>query len=190
MSLKVLCLQHPQEPDKALGSVPILKSVLGDRLSLKIGLSWPNLGRAVGGEAKPSEWLALFIGSRKKAEEAWKPDERGEVRRGLHWIKPKSKPLPEDLATLKGIIVLDGTWSQGKTLWWRNAWLLKCKQAFLIPSAPSAYGKLRKEPGPECVSTLECVAEALTLLGEKPELETRLREEFAQFLATKKKAPR
>ncbi|MCM0606496.1 MAG: DTW domain-containing protein [Xanthomonadaceae bacterium] len=186
MSLKILCLQHPQEPDKHLGTVPLLKTTLGDRLTLKVGLSWPNLSKAVGAEAKPSEWLALFIGSRKKAEGAWMPDERGEVRRGLHWINPKSKPAPDDLAALKGIIVLDGTWSQGKTLWWRNAWLLKCKQAFLIPLAPSAYGRMRKEPGPECVSTLECVAETLTLLGEKHELEKELREKFAEFLKLKK----
>ena len=187
MSLKVLCLQHPQEPDKSLGSVHLLKKNLGDRLTVKVGLSWPNISKAVGSEAKPSEWLALFIGSRKKAEGAWLPDSNGVIQTGLHWTKPKSKPSSDELKSLKGIIVLDGTWSQGKTLWWRNAWLLKCKQAFLIPSSPSAYGRMRKEPGPECVSTLECVAETLTLLGEDPATESRLRTEFAEFLKSKKR---
>jgi type I site-specific restriction-modification system R (restriction) subunit len=43
-------------------------------------------------------------------------------------------------------VLLDGTWSQAKALWWRNAWMLKCQRVILGPKRPSAYGKLRKEP--------------------------------------------
>ena len=42
--------------------------------------------------------------------------------------------------------MLDGTWSQAKALWWRNAWMLKCQRVILGPAQPSRYGKLRKEP--------------------------------------------
>lgn len=175
--LQILCLQHPQEPDKAKGSVPILKRILGDRFTQKVGLSWANISKALGTEAKPSEWLVLFLGTRKQAQDALgKP--------GLHWLKPKTTPTGEELRAIKGVIVLDGTWSQAKTLWWRNAWLMKCKRAFLVPHEPSAYGRKRKEPSPECVSTLEAVAETLTLLGESQETETRLKIEFREFVKT------
>ena len=43
-------------------------------------------------------------------------------------------------------MLLDGTWSQAKALWWRNAWMLKCQRVILGPKRPSRYGKLRKEP--------------------------------------------
>ena len=82
----------------------------------------------------------------------------------------------------KGIIVLDGTWSQAKTLWWRNAWLLKCWRAALVPQQKSLYRELRKEPSRECVSTLESAALALTELGESPALEKSLREVFDRML--------
>ena len=76
---------------------------------------------------------------------------------------------------LDGIIVLDGTWSQAKTLWWRNAWLLKLPRIVLKPREPSMYGRLRKEPRREWVSTLEAVADVLPALGEPEEVRTNLR---------------
>jgi len=50
------------------------------------------------------------------------------------------------LKDLEGIVLLDGTWSQAKALWWRNAWMLKCQRVILGPAHPSRYGKLRREP--------------------------------------------
>ena len=70
---------------------------------------------------------------------------------------------------LDGVIVLDGTWSQAKTLWWRNAWLLGLPRLVLTPREPSMYGRLRKEPRRDYVSTLEAIADVLPALGE-PEL--------------------
>ncbi len=54
---------------------------------------------------------------------------------------------------LEGIVVLDGTWSKAKTLWWRNPWLLKLKRVTLKPGQPSIYGRMRAEPRREFVST-------------------------------------
>jgi DTW domain-containing protein YfiP len=85
-------------------------------------------------------------------------------------------------AELEGIVALDGTWAQAKTLWWRNAWLLKLKRLVLHPSRPSMYGKLRKEPRRECLSTIESVAEALDGLGEDPSVGEALRGHFAELL--------
>jgi hypothetical protein len=78
--------------------------------------------------------------------------------------------------------LLDGTWSQAKTLWWRNAWLLKCKRAALLPRSASLYGSMRKEPRKECLSTLESVALTLESLHESPEIGQSLRSSFRRLL--------
>ena len=83
-----------------------------------------------------------------------------------------------DPSSLAGVVVLDGTWSKAKTLWWRNPWLNKLNRLNLSPSQPSIYGRLRLEPRREFVSTLESVAQALTLCGEPPEIEANLKRTF------------
>jgi DTW domain-containing protein YfiP len=83
---------------------------------------------------------------------------------------------------LEGIIILDGTWSQAKTLWWRNAWLLKVRRAILNPTHKSLYGRLRKEPRKECLSTIESIAETLTALGEPQKVGDDLRGVFSKLL--------
>lgn len=85
-------------------------------------------------------------------------------------------------AQLEGIVVLDGTWAQAKTMWWRNPWLLKLKRLVLNPTQPSLYGRLRREPRRECLSTIEAIAEALDVLGEKKEVSEALRGHFAGLL--------
>jgi DTW domain-containing protein len=94
--------------------------------------------------------------------------------------------LPEQdraLAAINGIIVLDGSWSQAKTMWWRNPWVLKCRRLALNPKQPSRYGKLRREPRREGLSTLEAAALALARLGRQPEIETTLGLSFARLLS-------
>ena len=73
-----------------------------------------------------------------------------------------------------GLIVLDGSWSQAKALWWRNPWLLKFNRLVLHPTQPSIYGRLRREPRKEWVSTLEATAHALVGLGEDESVRTEL----------------
>lgn len=158
---RVLVLQHPQEQDALLGSAQILVASL-PKVQLVVGLSWRNLAHALGEEdVDPRRWAVLF------------PDresEGGEVvgRRG-NTVEP---------STLEGIVVLDGTWSKAKTLWWRNPWLNKLNRMTLEPTKPSIYGKLRAEPRREYVSTLESVAAALTLCGEAPEIAVGLERVF------------
>lgn len=159
---RVLILQHPQEPREALSTVPLLAAASPD-VTVKVGLSWANLKAALGDEAaQPSRWAILYLGSGVQGE---LPADAG----ALVLVDKGGKPLADQRslrADLDGIIVLDGTWSQAKALWWRNPWVLKCRRAILRPAKPSLYGKLRREPRRECVSTLEAVAEALVALGE------------------------
>src|SRR5512145_1559528 len=61
---RVLILQHPQEPDVELGSARIAHLCL-PHSTLRIGLSWPNLGAALGDGEPPNnkQWLVLYLGS-------------------------------------------------------------------------------------------------------------------------------
>jgi DTW domain-containing protein len=171
--LHVLILQHPQEPDKELGSARVAHMALQNS-TLRIGLSWPNLSKALGRPAVHGNWGVLYLGG--KSEKSKAASQRLSITaKGGALIDPSQ-------ANLEGIVVLDGTWAQAKTLWWRNAWLLKLKRLTLNPRRPSLYGPLRREPRRECLSTIESVAEALEALGEDAAVCDSLRGYFAQVL--------
>jgi DTW domain-containing protein YfiP len=86
------------------------------------------------------------------------------------------------LREIQGIILLDGTWSQAKALWWRNAWMLKCKRVVLAPKRPSRYGKLRREPRSDGLSTIEAAGMLLSRLENKPDIESALNASFERLL--------
>jgi len=71
-------------------------------------------------------------------------------------------------------VLLDGTWKEAKTLWWRNPWLLKLRRLVLNPQHPSRYGRIRREPRREALSTLEAAALLLKHLDGGPEIEAAL----------------
>jgi DTW domain-containing protein len=158
---RVLILQHPQERDALLGSAQILEASL-PKAQIVVGLSWRNLAHALEEpEIDPKRWAVLFPDSEAEGDQV--------TKRSGAVLEPES---------LEGIIVLDGTWSKAKTLWWRNPWLNKLNRMTLKPAKPSIYGKLRAEPRREFVSTLESVAAALTLCGESPEIAAGLERVF------------
>ncbi|MBL8617816.1 MAG: DTW domain-containing protein [Deltaproteobacteria bacterium] len=166
-AVEVLFLQHPQEPDRTLGSA-ILAQLCLSRAQIAVGLSWANLSAAVGRPVDPKAWGALYLGAAAEAPPG----------PGLHLAEAPGAPLPR----LEGIVVLDGTWSQAKALWWRNAWLLKLHRLVLVPQRSSLYGRLRKEPRRECLSSLEATAEALEALGAPPDDGRALRAVFGTLL--------
>jgi DTW domain-containing protein YfiP len=171
--LKVLILQHPQEPDHELGSARLASLALPGA-KLQVGLSWPNLKKALGAEAQPTRWAVLYLGSGVKGPKATEP--------GLHFVSRSGAAIPPPEEALEGIVVLDGTWSQAKTLWWRNAWLLKLRRVVLTPRGRSLYRELRKEPRRECLSTIESLCECLSALGEPPTVEAGLKALFGELL--------
>jgi DTW domain-containing protein YfiP len=174
----VLILQHPQEPDKELGTAQLTHLAL-THSTLKIGLSWRNLSSVIGRETQNSRWAVLYLGSGAKTQEHLEPGLTLTDKNGVPLKPEESKKARKEL---EGIIVLDGTWSQAKTLWWRNAWLLKVRRAILNPTHKSLYGALRKEPRKECLSTIESVAEGLTSLGEPENVGNELRATFKTLL--------
>lgn len=180
----VLILQHPQEQDRELGTARLLAAQLNNS-RLAIGLSWRNLGaalqggkgaRAKGGEPDPKRWAVLFLGTAKTL-----PVDAEEVvalsRKGL--AMPDQR---EALSGIEGIIALDGSWAQAKALWWRNAWLLKCRRVILNPKFRSRYGNLRREPRLESLSTLESVALVLAHLTKDPTIVGKLTAPFDEML--------
>ena len=155
-----------------LGTASLISRAL-EGAQVRVGLSWPSADAAIGRELardRPlgQRWAVLFA-----------TKEEGATREGSAELAPGTVrvldrhgvPVPAGSPRLEGLIVLDGTWSQAKTLWWRNAWLLKLGRLALVPREPSMYGKLRKEPRREWVSTLEAVADVLPALGPEAERE-------------------
>jgi DTW domain-containing protein YfiP len=173
----LLILQHPQEQDRELGTARLAGLHFRNAL-IKIGLSWPNLGKILGRPADPRHWAVLYLGSVRPA--ALLPDRQiVVVDKNGHAVERQDAALAE----VEGIILLDGSWSQAKTLWWRNGWMLKCKRVVLNPGRPSRYGKLRREPRRDGLSTIEAAAMLLARIERKPEIEATLNASFERLLA-------
>jgi len=64
--VRVLVLQHPQEQDHALGTAGLLCRTLASA-KLAVGLSWRNLGHALGEPVEVRDWGVLYLGSAAKA---------------------------------------------------------------------------------------------------------------------------
>lgn len=174
--VSLLILQHPQEQDRELGTAR-LTALHFSKASLKIGLSWPSLSKLVGRAVDPRRWAVLYLGSSKAAALA--------PGREVVVLNKKGEAVADQegvLRDIEGIVLLDGSWSQAKTLWWRNGWMLKCRRVVLGPQRPSRYGKLRREPRPDGLSTLEAAAMLLSRLEQRPDIETALHASFARLL--------
>lgn len=181
---ELLILQHPQEQDFLLGTARLACRALS-HATLKIGLSWPNLGKILGREADPGQWAVLHLGALRAAD---LPNDREVIA-----LDRKGVALPDQekaLAGIRGVILFDGSWSQAKTLWWRNAWTLKCRRLALNPRKKSAYGALRREPRREALSTIEAAGLVLARIERRPDVETHLQRAFALMLDKYREAAR
>ena len=180
--IELLILQHPQEQDRALGTAR-MTALHFTRATLKVGLSWPSLNKILGRTVDPQAWAILYLGSSKLADletdrDIAVLDRKGELEEGQSAI----------LKSIEGVIVLDGTWSQAKALWWRNGWMLKCRRVILNPARPSRYGKLRREPRRDGLSTLEAAGMLLARLEKREAIETTLGASFDRLLARYREA--
>jgi DTW domain-containing protein YfiP len=159
----VLILQHPQERNEPLATAASIVATLS-RAKLAVGLSWPNLARALGRAADPKRWAVLYLGSARPRDLGLTDD----IAVLAHDSEPHDDPAPI-LRGLEGVVLLDGTWSQAKTLWWRNPWLLKLRRLVLNPARPARLGRLRREPRREALSTIEAAALVLRHAEKAPE---------------------
>ena len=162
-SLLVLILQHPQERYKLLNSASLANAMLNNSI-LKVGLSWRNLSQALGAAADPKQWGVLYLkgqGGQGKAMEIF--DSKKRLIAG---------------PALKGVVVIDGSWKQAKTLWWRNPWLLRLNRIMLNPQKASRRPQTKKEG----LSTVEAIALALECLGEDPTIPSALIKNYEDFI--------
>jgi DTW domain-containing protein len=162
--VKVLILQFPREQFKLLNSATLCAMALRNCV-LRVGLSWRGLSHALGHEAVASEWGVLHLGSGPLS------------RKPLEIVDKKKRPV-DNAQAIKGIVVLDGSWKQAKTLWWRNPWLLRLNRIVLNP----AFGSARQQAKKGALSTAEALAFALGLLGEEPNVPAQLERWYDELI--------
>ena len=175
---QLLILLHPQEQDRALGTARLTARHFENAV-VRIGLSWPSLAKALGRPvADPSRWAVLYLGSAKVEDLDTDAEIVAINRKGE--LEPNQRSI---LGRIEGIVLLDGTWSQAKALWWRNPWMLKCQRVILGPKRPSRYGQLRREPRRDGLSTIEAAAMLLAGIEKRPEIAVALIASFERMLA-------
>ena len=175
--LFVLVLQHPQEKREAIATAAASCAALR-QARLAIGLSWPNLARALGRPADPKRWAVLYLGSARPAALG--------LEREVIALDRRGEPVTDQDAAmrgLEGVVLLDGSWSEAKTLWWRNPWLLKLRRLVLNPRGPSRFGQVRREPRREALATLEAAALLLKHLDGGPKIEAALLDHLDRLIA-------
>ena len=180
----VLVLQHPQERREPRGTAAATVAALR-RAKLVTGLSWPNLVRALGGPADPRRWAVLYLGSIRPAELG--------VAGEIVVLGREGEALPDPspvLRGLAGIVLLDGTWREAKTLRWRNPWLLKLHRIVLNPPRPARIAALRREPRREALSTLEAAALVLGHVEAGPQPAEALLGRLEALLAAQRRPAR
>jgi len=163
--IPVIILQHPQEQYKELNSA-WLANIMLTNSHVRVGLSWNGFKAVAGESAMPSQWGILFLNNKGKAGDP------------PVTVQDRKKQLVTDYGFLKGIIALDGSWKQAKTLWWRNPWFLKLNRISLNP----AHASLRAQTREGGLSTIEAVAFALDHLGEDKIIGESLRENFRRLI--------
>jgi tRNA-uridine aminocarboxypropyltransferase len=181
--IQVVILQHPQEQDRDLGTAGLTVRHFRNAV-LRVGLSWPSLSKLLGRPVDPHRWAILYLGSAKAAALA--------PGREIVFLNRKGEAERDQDALargIEGVVLLDGNWSQAKALWWRNAWMLKCRRVILGPAWPSRYGRLRREPRRDSLSTIEAAALLVSRLENRPEIETALLASFEKLLANYRKRP-
>lgn len=181
--LFVLILQHPREKKEALATATTTVAMLR-RASLAIGLSWANLSAALGRPADPGRWAVLYLGSAR-------PREFG-LGREVVAVDRRGQPEANQAAMLRdldGAVLLDGSWSEAKALWWRNPWLLKLRRLVLDPQRPSHYNRVRHEPRRESLSTIEAAAMLLARVEARPEIATALNAALDRMIAESRQRP-
>ncbi|KFU93158.1 DTW domain-containing protein 2, partial [Chaetura pelagica] len=143
VSTYLYIIQHPAEESRVLRTVPLLAACLpSDKCKILVGRRfsedrYPELATV----CRNPNSLILYPGA-----EATNLEEVAVV---------SSSPSV--------MIIIDGTWSQAKDIFYKNSLFRLPKQVQLKPSISSQY-VIRTQPTNTCLSTLECAAVALTIM--------------------------
>ncbi|MCB9892364.1 MAG: DTW domain-containing protein, partial [Planctomycetes bacterium] len=153
---EVVVLQHPHERRHPIGTARLVRRALEQvRLYVVAGSAREGLHAEV---ELADRAALLYPHPSARCLESIRPDER-----------------PDQL------VVLDGTWSQAKSLYRDNSWLHDLPHVCLTPDAPSVY-RIRREPSEVHVSTLEAIVHALALLEPGLDGLDELRDAFIRMI--------
>jgi DTW domain-containing protein YfiP len=132
-------LQHPRERRVGIGTARMAQLALPNSL-LHVGINFADdpVVNALLSESAPA--YLLFPG----------PDARDVRELAL------DQPIT--------LVVVDGTWSQARTLVRLNPALAALPRIAFTPGRRSAYDRIRREPADFCVSTIEALTEVLNVL--------------------------
>uniref|UniRef100_A0A663F5H6 tRNA-uridine aminocarboxypropyltransferase n=1 Tax=Aquila chrysaetos chrysaetos TaxID=223781 RepID=A0A663F5H6_AQUCH len=148
-------IQHPAEESRVLRTVPLLAACLPpDKYKILVGRRfsedrYPELATV----CRNPNTLILYPGA-----EATNLEEVA-----VMYSRPSV------------MIIIDGTWSQAKDIFYKNSLFRLPKQVQLKPNISSQY-VIRTQPTNTCLSTLECAAVALSIMEKNKSIqETILR---------------
>ncbi|XP_072453225.1 tRNA-uridine aminocarboxypropyltransferase 2 [Notamacropus eugenii] len=154
ISTNLYIIQHPAEENKVLRTVPLLAACLPqDKVKVKIGRRFS--------EERDPELSAIC---RNPGTLILYP---GAEAINLEELISNS---PNHLST---IIIIDGTWSQAKDIFYKNSLFRLPRQVQLKTSVSSQY-VIRTQPTNRCLSTLECAAVALAILEKNDHIQETL----------------
>lgn len=134
----IVIVQHKHESRHPFGTVRIAE------LGLARSLVHTVPGWAVSDRTPPS-WLPEGAGLLYPGPDA----------RPLEALAPHEQP--------RALVILDGTWHQARALFRDHAWVRELPRYSLTPAEPSRY-RIRREPLPDYVSTIEAIVQALAVL--------------------------
>lgn len=133
----VIILQHPHERLHPVGTVRIARLGL-ERVRVESCAPWLD---------------ADAIRARLPAHAALLYPAPGAV--DIEALAPEARP--------RHLVLIDATWFNAKKIYDAHGWLRQLPHVQLRPSAPSRY-RIRREPQPHCVATLEAIVDALRIL--------------------------
>lgn len=154
---RVLLLQHPRERDVAINTARIAKLCLPEA-ELATGVDFTGDAR-LEAALDDGAWL-LYPGPGAE----------------------RARDLQEE-ARPRVLIVLDGTWWQARSILKRNPRLASLPRLSLSSGGESRY-RIRAEPAPQCMATIEALARALTELEPEPERFAKMLEPFDAMVET------
>jgi len=154
---KVVVLQHPRERDMSIGTARMAHLCLPNS-ELHVGVDWERsaaLHRALSDPTRP----AMLLYPSADALDI------GQL--------PERHPMT--------LVVVDGTWANAKKMVKQNPILTALPRVAFQPPKPSEY-RIRREPKPHCVSTVEALAHVLGVLEGQPDRFTQLLEPFRRMI--------
>jgi DTW domain-containing protein YfiP len=154
---RVVILQHPREHTMKMGTARLAHLGLASS-ELHVGVRFDDHPHLAALAREPHGVVLLYPGS-------------------------GATPVDRVVDPPRTLVVVDGTWITARKIVSRNRWLRGLPRLSVRPDAPSAY-RIRREPAPECLATLEAIVAALVALEGDAARFAPLQAAFAELVRT------